>query len=183
MTRAETVDRVRDLCGPLGPCRSLADQTEQTDRWLASSGAAALEALLELIREPATADERRGVTAEEFSDVVGELLGLAAQLRPAESVPLLARQLADDRVAPFAADALAATQSVDAQRALVAHLATVPDLAENRARALVDAVVEIGGPQVAEFLNAVRKSRGNSVAADAVRHRLDVLLKPSADRS
>ena len=176
MTRAENVERVRDLAGPLGPFRSLADQQRLTDGWLDSRGLDAIDDVIELIVHPPTAAELRGTDPEEFSDVLGELLCRAAQLRPAESVPVLARQLADERVRHFAADALAATRSVEAQRALLASAMTDPDLAEDPADTVVDAVLEIGGSGIADLLDAALRRLGDSADARAVRHRIEVLL-------
>lgn len=176
MTREEIVARVRDLAGPLGPFQSLDEQQRRTDDWLRSMGDEAIDGLLGLIEAPPSADELRGTEDDVFTDVVGELLCRVAKLRPVESVPRLAALLANDRARQFAADSLGSSGSRQAQREIAGYLEAHPDLPPDEVLTLAEAVAEVGGPEAAALLGAMRDSLGTGPGAQPVRNRIDEFL-------
>lgn len=177
MTREGIVARVRDLAGPLGPFQSFDEQLQQTDEWLQSLGEKALDQLLDLIVTPASADELRGVENEIVMAVIGELLCRVAEMRPAESVPRLVAYLSNDHVRPFVADALGSSGSPEGQREAAAYVTAHPDLPADEMIPLVEAVAEVGGPETAALLRAVRDSLGDRTRTQPVRDRINELLK------
>jgi hypothetical protein len=179
MTRADVASRVRDLAGPLGPFQSLEDQLSATDDWLLSLGDGGVDELLDLITAPPSAGERGRADDDSFTAVVAELLCRLALLRPAASVPRLVPYLDSDRTRSFAADALGSSRSPVAQRELAAHLLAHPDLAPDQVLPLVEAVAEVGGPETAPALRAVRDSLG---ARPGTRPVLDLIDEQLAER-
>lgn len=176
MSREDTVAQVRDLAGPLGPFQSLDEQSRRTDDWLRSIGKEILAQLLDLVSTPPSAAELRGAEADVFSDVLGELLSRVAALWPAESVPQLVARLDDDRARRFAAEALGASGSRDAQRELIAYLEAHPDLPPNEALPLVEAVAEVGGSDASSLLRAARRHLEPRPGARPLVERIDELL-------
>jgi hypothetical protein len=176
MTRADVAGRVRDLAGPLGPFQSFEDQLRQTDDWLQSLGDGAVDELIDLITTQPSAGERGTADDDAFTAVVGELLCRLAGLRPAASVPRLVVYLDSERARSFAADALGSSRSPVAQRELAAYLLAHPYLVPDQALPLVEAVAEVGGPEAAPALRAVRDSLGSRPGTRPVLDRIDELL-------
>jgi HEAT repeat protein len=174
-SRAEIIEVIQSLGGPIGPFQSVDDYLSSMDRWIAKRGPEVLDELIDLATHRPSPVELGPGSPEDFYNMLGEMLSIAAQQNPAAAVPSLARHLEDDRVRPLIVEALGATGDSAALARIAEFIAREDRLSEDELMQLVEAVNEIGGESASAVLASIRSSRARDLPKLA--RRIDLLLQ------
>lgn len=165
MTRQQVIGSLLGMLGPLGPFGDPEQREEEEAAWAAhaASDPAVMIELLDLARNPATADERGRISEASFQSQLAHILALAGARAPTTVI---------DGVGPLTQDHHARATAIEVIGAIgdpagLPWLDPLVDvgLSDDEATSLACALGEIGTAEAEELLERLRKRTPRDRAA------------------
>jgi hypothetical protein len=158
MTRQEVIDSLVGMLGPLGPFVDPAQREAEEAAWAAHAArdATVMIELLDLARNPATADERGRISEASFQSQLAHVLTLAGASAPTTVLDGVGPLTQDPRARATAIEVIGAIGQPDGLRWL-GPLVDVAGLSDDEATSLACALGEIGTGEAAALLDRLRR--------------------------
>jgi hypothetical protein len=158
MARQQVIDSLVDMLGPLGPFVDLAQREAEEAAWAAHAArdAMVMIELLDLARDPATADELGRISEASFQAQLAHVLALAGASAPMTVLDGVGPLTQDPRARATAIEVIGAIGQPEGLRWL-GPLVDTAGLSDDEATSLACALGEIGTSEAAALLDTLRE--------------------------